>query len=80
MTAVLSKTKTNRRAFTKASSGVLLGSLLPEIVLAENVEGVDICVYGATASGIAAAIGAVGCGRECVVSRWRLGRAVSHLA
>ena len=50
--------KTTRREFVRAAGGVLLGSLLPDRVLAENIESADVCVYGGTASGVMAAVAA----------------------
>ena len=41
--------ETTRREFIRAAGGVLLGSVLPDVVFAENVEVADVCVYGATA-------------------------------
>jgi len=67
------KTQKTRRDFIRISSGMLLGSLLSDIVLAENTESFDVCVYGATASGIAAALGAADAGAKVLVvepSRW----------
>jgi len=72
--AVFSLTpKTTRRDFIRASGGVLLGSLLPQSVFAQDVASADVCVYGATASGIAAALGAADAGANVIVvepSRW----------
>jgi len=67
------KVKTSRRGFLRAAGGVLLGSLVPDIVSAENALSADVCVYGATASGIAAALGAADAGAKVIVvepSRW----------
>ncbi len=65
--------KTTRREFIRASGGLLLTSLLPDIASAENIAGTDVCVYGATASGVAAAMGAADAGAKVIVvepSRW----------
>ncbi|MCX8511267.1 MAG: FAD-dependent oxidoreductase, partial [Chthoniobacteraceae bacterium] len=61
------KTQKTRRDFIRTSTGLLLGSLLSDIVLAENTESFDVCVYGATASGIAAALGAADAGAKVLV-------------
>ena len=65
--------ETTRREFIRATGGVLLGSVLPDMVFAENVEVADVCVYGATASGIMAAVAAVREGARVLIiepSRW----------
>ena len=65
--------KTTRRDFIHTSGAALLGSLLTGEVLADEAGGFDVCVYGATASGIAAAMGAADGGAKVVVvepSRW----------
>ena len=65
--------KPTRREFIHTSGAALLGSLLPGSVLADESGGFDVCIYGATASGIAAAMGAADGGAKVVVvepSRW----------
>jgi hypothetical protein len=65
--------ETSRRDFLRLSGGVLLGTWLPGIASAAETETPDICVYGATASGIMAAIAAAREGASVVIvepSRW----------
>jgi hypothetical protein len=65
--------QSTRRDFIHASGSALLGSMLPESVDADESGGFDVCVYGATASGIAAAMGAADGGAKVIVvepSRW----------
>ncbi len=62
-----------RRDFLRATSGVLLGGLLPEIAFADDAGSPDICIYGATASGIMAAVAAAREGSRVLIiepSRW----------
>ncbi|MEX1114138.1 MAG: FAD-dependent oxidoreductase [Akkermansiaceae bacterium] len=65
--------ETSRRNFFRLSGGVLLGSWLPGIAAAEETMTPDVCVYGATASGIMAAVAAAREGASVVIvepSRW----------
>jgi hypothetical protein len=65
--------QSTRRDFIHASGAALLGSMLTESVGADESGGFDVCVYGATASGIAAAMGAADGGAKVIVvepSRW----------
>ena len=52
------KTETTRREFAQISTGALLGTLLTDKGFAENPMNPDICIYGANASGIMAAVAA----------------------
>ncbi len=63
----------SRRNFIRLSGGLLLGSVLPGLASAESEMTPDICVYGATASGIMAAVAAAREGASVVIvepSRW----------
>jgi FAD dependent oxidoreductase len=67
------KNKLTRRSFIHTSGGALFGSCLYDAGLAESRGSFDVCVYGATASGIAAAMGAADAGAKVIViepSRW----------
>ena len=67
------KTETTRREFAQISTGALLGTLLTDKVFAENPMNPDICIYGANASGIMAAVAAVKEGASVLIvepSRW----------
>ena len=64
---------TSRRDFIQLSGGVLLGTLLPDLSLIASAEKPDVCIYGATASGIMAAVAATKEGARVVIvepSRW----------
>lgn len=63
----------SRRDFIRISGGVLLGGFVPGIASAEEGRIPDVCVYGATASGIMAAVAAAREGATVVIvepSRW----------
>ena len=65
--------ETTRREFIRAGGGMLLGSLLPCTAFAGDVESPEVCVYGATASGIMAAVAAAREGASVLIiepSRW----------
>ena len=65
--------KTTRRNFLRLTGGGLLGSTLADFARAENFETADVCVYGATASGIMAAVAAKREGASVLIvepSRW----------
>lgn len=63
----------NRRDFLTTASGSLLANALLGNGFAAETDTADVCIYGATASGIAAAIGAADAGAKVIVvepSRW----------
>jgi len=65
--------ETTRRDFIRLTGGVLAGTLLPNFAFAENVNSPDVCIYGATASGIMAAVAAAREGARVLIiepSRW----------
>ncbi len=64
---------TTRRQFIAITGSSLAVSALPEFSLAAEAGIADVCIYGATASGIAAALGAADAGAKVIVvepSRW----------
>jgi hypothetical protein len=71
-----SLTETSRRNFIRLTGGTLAGSLLPDLAFANDPEiagSPDICIYGATASGIMAAVAAHRHGARVLIvepSRW----------
>lgn len=63
----------NRRRFIATASGSLLAQSWPGSGFAADGSTADVCIYGATASGIAAALGAADAGAKVIVvepSRW----------
>ena len=61
-----------RRNFLHATATLAAGVFDPRLRAADTIE-VDVCIYGATASGIAAALGAADAGAKVIVvepSRW----------
>ena len=65
--------KTTRRNFIRLTGGIVIGSTLADFARAENFESADVCVYGATASGIMAAVAAKREGASVLIvepSRW----------
>ncbi len=64
---------TTRRDFIRLSGGLFLSGRLPKSSAAESAADPDVCVYGATASGIMAAVAAAREGARVLVvepSRW----------
>lgn len=62
-----------RRQFLRTIAGASAITLLPSTASAAAIETADVCVYGATASGVAAALGAADAGASVIViepSRW----------
>ena len=62
-----------RRDFLLLAGGALTGTMLPNFAFAENFDALDVCVYGATASGIMAAVAAKREGARVLIiepSRW----------
>ena len=62
-----------RREFIIVAGSSLAASMLPRLGFGAEAVGADVCVYGATASGIAAAMGAADAGAQVIVvepSRW----------
>jgi len=62
-----------RRCFARFSGGAIAARLLSPAASAAEPVAADVCVYGATASGIAAALGAADAGATVIVvepSRW----------
>ena len=74
-----------RQTSTLLAGGFFLGSLLPAGARGDEGDAVDVCVYGATASGIMAAVAATREGARVVViepSRWlggMTGGGLSHV-
>lgn len=74
-----------RQAGTLLAGGFALGSLSPAAARGDEGDAVDVCVYGATASGIMAAVAAMREGARVVViepSRWlggMTGGGLSHV-
>ena len=65
--------ETQRRDFIRLSGGAMLGASIATRVFSETVESPNVCVYGATASGIMAAIAASREGARVLIvepSRW----------
>ncbi|MFZ9345279.1 MAG: FAD-dependent oxidoreductase, partial [Opitutales bacterium] len=63
----------NRRRFLQTASAAFAAGALNTKLHAAEPSAADVCVYGATASGVAAAIGAADAGAKVVViepSRW----------
>jgi len=65
--------KLTRRTFARLTSGSLAAHFAFDDALGETANAADVCVYGATASGIAAALGAADAGSRVIIvepSRW----------
>ncbi len=66
-------TNLTRRHFIAFATAFLVAGLLPDFAFAGDAADADVCVYGATASGVAAAMGAADAGAKVIVvepSRW----------
>lgn len=64
---------TTRRHFLQSTTATLAACSLDPALFAADANTTDVCVYGATASGIAAALGAADAGAKVIVvepSRW----------
>ena len=64
---------TSRRHFLQSTTATLAACALDPNLFAADANTSDVCVYGATASGIAAALGAADAGAKVIVvepSRW----------
>lgn len=62
-----------RRQFLQHATAAIAAGALPHRILAADAGQIDVCIYGATASGVAAALGAADCGMKVIVvepSRW----------
>ncbi len=64
---------TTRRHFLQSTTATLAACALDPALFADDANTTDVCIYGATASGIAAALGAADAGAKVIVvepSRW----------